>query len=1645
MKRTWLFLLSLIVLLSVGITSYATENDITRGEFIHMVVDTLSLTYQKADANFPDVLENSPYYDAFLYAKGIGLIKGDEFSNANPNDTLTRCEAAAILGRATHSKEKSENFFKDKDIIPSWAMEYIKGLSDLNIIHGHTDGTFKPYDNLTVSEGKTLIENLKKSMFFSGDGTKDDPYIITKPYHFLNIRLYPDKYFKIENDLSFDKDVIFDSVESFKGVLDGAGHKITNLTTTVSGKQAIFDRIENGAVVMGINLVCPDEFFKISVVNNGKILNSGNSSFNYNPSKKYFEKEDAGITHTNNGEISGCYNSSYLYYKSMAGIAVENNGKIINCFNTASGPLASGIAVKGKGEIKASYNVGDVLYPISEKVKATDSYYTGKAKNGEGIQRDIAFITAKMEDYGFSYSNKYKIPVNDKIYYIQNEDFSLYGGGDGSKDNPYLIENATHFDNIRKNTKSFFKLSADIDFSGALGYEPIEEFSGVLNGNGYTIYNFKLTDPERETASLIYENNGRIENLRLVNAYLMSKNIASSIAIINNLDIVGCYVDGSVNSNIGAGLIYENNAFIENSAFAGSVNAYISSGISHKNNFEIVNTLNYAKLFGNECAGFCYENSGKIFTSCYFGEIYSNNAYSASYVNTGDIDKCYYSGNALAVGENNGNANLTKRTTVQMQEISAFESLSKDYWTMGKKGPVLKDVTLYEREENIKDFAGGDGSAGNPYKIVTPSQFIKINDYPNASFILNNDLDMSRISSEFLGIQNFSGVLFGNKKTVSGINAESLFIINTGVISDLYVKQSKVSFGIAKENKGTILRCLNACDIQASEGAGIAKTNKGNIYECFNTGDITGEQSAGIVLYNMGKIASSHNAGNIDGDIQAFGITDKGEVLNSLTTGYVYSSYDKAYPLSNGEYNNSYYLDRYEKKEKGALTLKQITKKDSFKGFDALWNFEKGVPVLEIFKDVSYPMPKAFSGGDGTKNNPYLIATVDDLHNIRMYPDAHFKLTKDIIFSKKDAVTASDKGFIPISEFSGSLDGGNYTLYDFVINSDEDAGLFGVNLGEIKNLNLVRFTVTGNENAGGITGINKGDIISVSVTSSRIGALGSAGGISGTNTKKIENAYSDAYVFGTLYAGGISGVNNYLITNSQNHGGVISFSDTENSYSGGISGISRSRISFCVNSGKVISNSDKKESSAGGISGIASGSIENSVNFGEISSRSGMSAYAGGIVGKAPEKLNVLSSLNTGYTITNAKNSYQGSLVGFGKGKIIKCLYDETLSQPLGDGEFTFSELHPVNDFTDEKWIKLLGELNWQKGRLYPELIKNPYKENPLKDNIRDFAGGNGSYENPFIIITPEQLNNVRYYPGSCFMLISDLDMSAFCQRQEFKPIGDDMFAFFGTFLGNGCTIRGIKSEKGLFSVNHGEIYEIILEDFEILGTNAGTVAEKNTGTIYRCTVKGKKTEIETDGFVFLGGISNINYSTGMIISCLNQKDFEINASGVQLGGIVNVNHGIVAGSQNEGNININSRLYSVNGGITGANYNTLSDCLNKGEVISKCDTQNISGSISGTNGGTILNAISEKGFNIIHNDTGSTFNSGHVSQQELIFGLDLETTWELKGDGALNLREILYWFLNWYLLSYIKRRDAKWKKEFYYLQHLFYVLQFLA
>lgn len=109
---------------------------------------------------FPDVPADADYAEAVTVLSELGILKGDESGNFNPNNTITRAEVAVIicrmLGIEDEAKMISRSSFSD---VPTtyWAVGYIEKAVERGIISGYGNEEFGPTDSITYEQTVKMI------------------------------------------------------------------------------------------------------------------------------------------------------------------------------------------------------------------------------------------------------------------------------------------------------------------------------------------------------------------------------------------------------------------------------------------------------------------------------------------------------------------------------------------------------------------------------------------------------------------------------------------------------------------------------------------------------------------------------------------------------------------------------------------------------------------------------------------------------------------------------------------------------------------------------------------------------------------------------------------------------------------------------------------------------------------------------------------------------------------------------------------------------------------------------------------------------------------------------------------------------------------------------------------------------------------------------------------------------------------------------------------------------------------------------------------------------------------------------------------------------------------------------------------------
>ena len=326
-----------------------------------------------------------------------------------------------------------------------------------------------------------------------------------------------------------------------------------------------------------------------------------------------------------------------------------------------------------------------------------------------------------------------------------------FAGGIGTKSSPFLISTPMHLYKIRNYLGAHFKLINDIVFTDAdfaeggmfyfkgAGWLPIKSttssstyFTGVLDGNGYSIVNLQINVEAESTAyiGLFATNKGTIKNLGMKNCkiYVANNNnvyvYAGGFVGYNYGTISNCHTSGSIviegtsDTGYAGGIVgwNYNNANIQGCYNMASITStYAAGGIASHNssNGLIKNCYNIgaitAKLSANSSYSYVYAggivayNPGTI-SCCYnIGSVVSSNRAGGITALSTTATNCYYL-DSIIVGESFSYSGITACTLEHLKLKDTFGGFDFDtVWTMAVDGEYMYPELL----NNPMDFTKG--------------------------------------------------------------------------------------------------------------------------------------------------------------------------------------------------------------------------------------------------------------------------------------------------------------------------------------------------------------------------------------------------------------------------------------------------------------------------------------------------------------------------------------------------------------------------------------------------------------------------------------------------------------------------------------------------------------------------------------------------------------------------------------------------------------------------------------------------------------------------------------------------------------------------------------------------------------------------
>jgi hypothetical protein len=525
------------------------------------------------------------------------------------------------------------------------------------------------------------------------------------------------------------------------------------------------------------------------------------------------------------------------------------------------------------------------------------------------------------------------------------------------------IYTAQDLHNVRNNLSGKYILMNHIDLGLWELWEPIgtedAPFSGVLDGNGYTVKNMRINSALNngsyyaglfgvvENANLralgllyfdieVYQNstaylsssigslaglanNTSVQNcyalLGVINASLRWAQVGGLVGAINASTVSGCYnnstVDGKCYINSG-GIVY----------VGGIVGRTTASSMDNCYNTGNVTAYGYGTLMASGlvgCASYHYEYETDLtLRNCYNmgkAQQYRSGGGSTPYppsdgqgitgVSSSDsgvritLDGCYYL-NAYATSVSRG----TPLTEIQMGQRSSYVGFDFfDVWSMPSEGsPILRDLPL-EADLPTKSTA-----------IYTPHDLSKMGDNLTGEFVLMNDIDLTGwgkwtpigdYDTAFMGCLDGNGYEIKNLVVDVTDNYAGLFSYITSYWDD----------GVERVGEIKNLTMSNVSVKGGGAGGIVGGVNQVNITNCVVTGEVRGTTYAGGLVgtgfatitncVSNAKVIANHRtsgssyayAGGIIGASGAsiFNSKNTGEVSAIANGGSQYGVHTKAY------------------------------------------------------------------------------------------------------------------------------------------------------------------------------------------------------------------------------------------------------------------------------------------------------------------------------------------------------------------------------------------------------------------------------------------------------------------------------------------------------------------------------------------------------------------------------------------------------------------------------------------------------------------------------------------------------------------------------------------------------------------------------
>lgn len=606
---------------------------------------------------------------------------------------------------------------------------------------------------------------------------------------------------------------------------------------------------------------------------------------------------EAGLT------LNVCYATGMIKGNNYVGglVGCVKGAKITNCYaltviegtswvgglvGSATGSTTITTCYFG-GNITATSNLGG-LSGVPANITVKNSYFV-ESNNVISGGKTVAQMRQIATYAGWDFTAVWNITEDQTYPYLRvlpkpdGIDGALVTDiptGSGTAADPYIIKTVGQLLAVKKDLGAYYELGNDLDLEG-IEWNCIgtidDPFTGVFDGKGYTISNFKVNKVSANYVGLFgVISNATIKNLTITGASITGKNYVGTLAGLSlgkTTTIINVHVaDGSVNGVLGiggligaagtvsingyvkiegcssnvqvkatgkyvGGLIGYLDGSIKASYAVGSVTGatYVGGLVGYSCGGAIENSYSLSAIVGTSyvggLVGYCVSDT-TIVTSYFAGKITcKENSYGGicGATNCVIITNCYFDAWVAGI-EVTGEYGQLSGSLVHMATYVGWDF--EAVWAIeeGVGYPYLR-VNKYTYAP-----VTGLGTEANPYLISTKAQLMAIKYEPNAYYKLVNDIDLGGVEWQPIGdkdhpfgghfdgqnhiISNFK-ISDGNKNYVGFFGAIYNATIINLVLQDINVTGNHYVGGLVGLVMGTTSH-IEGCQIKGGKVNGVA-------------------------------------------------------------------------------------------------------------------------------------------------------------------------------------------------------------------------------------------------------------------------------------------------------------------------------------------------------------------------------------------------------------------------------------------------------------------------------------------------------------------------------------------------------------------------------------------------------------------------------------------------------------------------------------------------------------------------------------------------------------------------------------------------------------------------------------------------------